>query len=503
MLAIIIKSMRKKFYVTTPIYYVNDVPHLGHAYTTIAADTIARYYRMKDYDVFFLTGTDEHGLKIQKKAEELGISPKELVDRNAQRFKKLWEFLKIEYTKFIRTTDSYHVEFVQKVFEECYKRGDIYLGEYEGWYCVGCEEFKSETELGEDYTCPIHQKKCEYIKEPSYFFKLSKYQEKLLELYEKNPEFIEPEYRRNEIISFVKQGLKDLSVTRPRSRVKWGIPVPFDPDHTIYVWFDALFNYISALEDKVEVFWPADIHIVGKDILRFHTVYWPAFLMSLGYELPKRVFAHGWWTVEGKKMSKTLGNVVNPYEIVEEYGLDEVRYFLLREVPFGQDGDFSKKAILNRINGELANEIGNLYSRVVNMAHKFLGGEVSGEKDTEYEKFTTEIIKNYESFMEKLNFYRAIEEILKLTSYLNKYVDEKQPWALNKAGKTEETRNVLYTLIDGLYILTHLLYPITPNKMKEALEMLGEKEFSKEITPYLKEKFKLGSRKILFPKKEV
>ena len=494
--------MNKKFYVTTPIYYVNDVPHLGHAYTTIAADTIARFYRIRNYDVFFLTGTDEHGLKIQKKAEELGISPKELVDRNAERFKKLWEFLGIEYTKFIRTTDPYHVEFVQKVFEECYKRGDIYLGEYEGWYCVGCEEFKTEAELAEDYTCPIHQKKCEYIKEPSYFFRLSKYQDKLLELYEKHPEFIQPDYRRNEIISFVKQGLKDLSVTRPRSRVKWGIPVPFDPEHTIYVWFDALFNYISALEDKVDVYWPADLHLVGKDILRFHTVYWPAFLMSLGYKIPKKVFAHGWWTVEGKKMSKTLGNVIDPYDVVKEFGLDQVRYFLLREVPFGQDGDFSRKAIINRINGELANEIGNLYSRVVNMANKFLGGEVSGERDEEYRKVAQETINNYEEYMKAVNFYKAIEEILKFTSYLNKYVDEKQPWSLNKEGKTEELKKVLYTLVDGLYVLTHLLYPITPNKMKEALKMLGEKEFNTELKPYSKESYKLGERKILFPKVE-
>ncbi len=494
--------MNKKFYVTTPIYYVNDVPHLGHAYTTIAADTIARFYRIRNYDVFFLTGTDEHGLKIQKKAEEFGISPKELADRNAERFKKLWEFLGIEYTRFIRTTDSYHVEFVQKVFEECYKRGDIYLGEYEGWYCVGCEEFKTEAELAEDYTCPIHQKKCEYIKEPSYFFRLSKYQDKLLELYEKHPEFIQPDYRRNEIISFVKQGLKDLSVTRPRSRVKWGIPVPFDPEHTIYVWFDALFNYISALEDKVDIYWPADLHLVGKDILRFHTVYWPAFLISLGYEIPKKVFAHGWWTVEGKKMSKTLGNVVDPYDVVKEFGLDQVRYFLLREVPFGQDGDFSRKAIINRINGELANEIGNLYSRVINMANKFLGGEVSGERDEEYQKVATETINNYEEYMKAVNFYKAIEEILKFTSYLNKYVDEKQPWSLNKEGKTRELKKILYTLVDGLYVLTHLLYPITPNKMKEALEMLGEKEFNPELRPFSKGSYKLREKKILFPKVE-
>ncbi|NPB07476.1 MAG: methionine--tRNA ligase [Aquificae bacterium] len=494
--------MRKKFYVTTPIYYVNDVPHLGHAYTTIAADAMARFYRMRGYDVFFLTGTDEHGLKIQKKAEELGISPKELVDRNAERFKKLWEFLGIEYSRFIRTTEPVHVEFVKKVFQECYERGDIYLGEYEGWYCVGCEEFKSEAELAEGNTCPIHGKKCEYLKEPSYFFRLSRYQDKLLRLYEENPEFIQPEYRRNEIISFVKQGLKDLSVTRPRSRVKWGIPVPFDPDHTIYVWFDALFNYVSALEDKADIYWPADLHLVGKDILRFHTVYWPAFLMSLGYELPRKVFAHGWWTVEGKKMSKTLGNVVDPYQVVEEFGLDEVRYFLLREVPFGQDGDFSRKAILNRINGELANEIGNLYSRVLNMSLKFLGGEVSGERDREYEALASEVLERYETYMKAVNFYKAIEEALRFSSFLNKYVDEKQPWNLKKEQKEEELRKVLYALVDGLYLLTHMLYPITPFKMREALAMLGEEEFSPHPRPYLRESYRIKERKILFPRRE-
>jgi len=494
--------MRKKFYVTTPIYYVNDIPHLGHAYTTIAADTVARFYRLRGYDVFFLTGTDEHGLKIQKKAEELGISPQELVDRNAQRFKELWKFLGIEYSRFIRTTEPEHVKFVQEIFEECYKRGDIYLGEYEGWYCVGCEEFKSESELEEGNICPIHGRKCEYIREPSYFFRLSKYQEKLLELYESNPRFIQPDYRRNEIISFVKQGLKDLSVTRPRNRVKWGIPVPFDPDHTIYVWFDALFNYISALGEKVNLYWPADLHLVGKDILRFHTVYWPAFLMSLGYELPKEVFAHGWWTVEGKKMSKTLGNVVNPYEVVKEYGLDEVRYFLLREVPFGQDGDFSKKALLNRINGELANEIGNLYSRVLNMSLKFLGGEVQGSRDSSYENFVREVIDKYENFMREVNFYKAIEEILRFSSFLNKYVDEKQPWKLHKEGRREELGKTLYTLVDGLFILTHMLYPITPFKMTKALEMLGESSFSQTLKPYLKEKYKVKERSILFPRKD-
>ncbi|RLJ70851.1 methionyl-tRNA synthetase [Hydrogenivirga caldilitoris] len=490
-----------KFYVTTPIYYVNDVPHIGHAYTTIAADTLARFHRLRGYEVFFLTGTDEHGLKIQKSAEEKGISPKELADINSENFKKLWTFLNIEYTKFIRTTDPEHVELVKEVFQKSYERGDIYLGEYEGWYCVGCEEFKSEMELAEGNTCPIHLKPCEYIKEPSYFFRLSKYQEKLLALYESYPDFIKPDYRRNEIVSFVKQGLKDLSVTRPRSRVKWGIPVPFDEEHTIYVWFDALFNYISALGTEVHKYWPADLHIVGKDILRFHTVYWPSFLLSVGYEIPKTVFAHGWWTVEGKKMSKSLGNVVNPYEVVEEYGLDEVRYFLLREVPFGQDGDFSKEAILNRINGELANEIGNLFSRVVSMSIKYLGGRVSGKADQAYVEFAQEVIGSYEENMRDVNFYRAIEEVLKLSSFLNKYVDEKAPWELAKRGD-EKLKDVLYTLVDGLFILHYLLTPIMPGKMELARRMLGVEEVPQEIKPSSFPTYRLGERQILFPRRE-
>ncbi|NPB07174.1 MAG: methionine--tRNA ligase [Aquificae bacterium] len=493
----------KKFYVTTPIYYVNDVPHLGHAYTTIAADALARYYRVRNYRVFFLTGTDEHGLKIQKKAQELGLHPKELVDRNAERFKKLWEFLGISYDKFIRTTDPEHERFVQKVFQECYERGDVYLGEYEGWYCVGCEEFKSEAELAEDFSCPIHGKKCEYVKEPSYFFRLTKYRDALLKLYHERPEFINPPFRRNEVISFVERGLKDLSVTRPRSRVWWGIPVPFDPEHTIYVWFDALFNYMSALGDELTFFWPADLHLVGKDILRFHAVYWPAFLMSLGYELPKKVFAHGWWTVEGQKMSKTLGNVVDPYEVVKEFGLDQIRYFLLREVPFGQDGDFSREAIINRINGELANEIGNLFSRVAGMALKFTGGVVKGEPDEEYEGFARERIERYEKSFEAVNFYGAIEEALKLASFLNKFVDERQPWRLYKEGKTDELQKALYALTDGLAVLASMLYPVMPFKMSEALEMLGLSSPPPELKPYGREGYLVKEKKLLFPKVEV
>ncbi len=489
-----------RFYVTTPIYYVNDVPHIGHAYTTIAADTLARFYRMRGFDVFFLTGTDEHGLKIQRSAEEKGVDPKDLADMNAENFRKLWEFLGIEYSRFIRTTDPDHVEFVREVFQKSYERGDIYLGEYEGWYCVGCEEFKSEKELLEGNRCPVHLKPCEYIREPSYFFRLSTYQDRLVELYREREEFVRPGFRRREVVSFVEQGLKDLSVTRPRTRVRWGIEVPFDKEHTVYVWFDALFNYLSALGDLKDMFWPADVHIVGKDILRFHAVYWPAFLMSTGYEIPRTVFAHGWWTVEGKKMSKTLGNVIDPYDVVKEYGLDEVRYFLLREVPFGQDGDFSRDAILNRINGELANEVGNLFSRVVSMVRKYLGGGVSGTAETGYVNLAEEVIRNCESFMKNLSFNRAIEEVLRLTSFLNKYVDERAPWELARRD-TGKLRDVLYTLVDGLFVVAYLLKPIMPGKMGEALNMLGVERLPTEVKPTAFKSYRVGERKILFPKR--
>lgn len=492
--------MPMKFYVTTPIYYVNDLPHIGHAYTTISADVLARYYRKKGYEVFFLTGTDEHGLKIQKSAEEKGISPKELADRNSENFRKLWELMNISYDKFIRTTDREHIELVKEMFTKSYERGDIYLGEYEGWYCVGCEEFKSESELLEGKVCPIHLKQCDYVKEPSYFFRLSKYEDLLLELYEKVQDFILPEYRKREVVAFVKQGLKDLSVTRPRSRVKWGIEVPFDPEHTIYVWFDALFNYVSAVKDRMHL-WPADLHLVGKDILRFHAVYWPAFLFSVGLDLPKRIFAHGWWKVEGQKMSKSLGNVINPADFVKEWGIDEVRYFLLRDMPFGEDGDIRREAILNRLNGELANEIGNLFSRVMAMDLKYLGGKVSGNKDTEYENFARETVENYERSMQRVDFYNALESVLRLSAFLNKYVDSKAPWSL---AKTDEValRKVLYTLTDGLYLLANMLEPFMPTKMEQAFRAMECDPLKGELKPYAKSEYFVKERIILFPKRD-
>ena len=507
----------KKFYLTTPIYYVNDIPHLGHAYTTIAADVLARFYRQRNYKTFFLTGTDEHGLKIQQTAEKKGITPKQLADETHIKFKELWKVLNISYDRFIRTTDEDHIKAVQYIFQKCYENGDIYLSEYESWYCVGCEEFKTETEIKDnDYKCPIHQKKCEKIKEESYFFRLSKYQDKLLELYEKNPEFIQPDYRRNEVISFVKQGLKDLSVSRLRERVKWGIPVPFDEKHTIYVWFDALTNYLTGVgypnieSDKFKTFWPADLHIVGKDILRFHTVYWPAFLMSAGLEIPKKVFAHGWWTVEGEKMSKTLGNVVNPFEVAEKYGVDELRYFLLREIPFGQDGDFSHKAVVNRINSDLANDLGNLVSRTISMINKFNKGVVDcvedGKKtelEEKYEELYRETLESFEKHMPKLEFNKALEKVWEFIDFLNKYIVKTEPWKLNKE-KSPYLKTVLYVLADGLLLIGYLLYPFMPEKMKTLLEYIGFEYLPEDIYPFSYPSGSVVKKKIkpLFPRLE-
>ena len=500
--------MADKFFLTTPIYYVNGQPHLGHAYTTVAADIIARFNRLRGKKVFFLTGTDEHGLKIQQTAEKLGITPEELADRNADRFKELWKVLNISYDRFIRTTETAHVEAVKYILQKCYENGDIYKGHYEGWYCVGCEEFKTEKELLEGNVCPIHKKPCEYIKEETYYFRLSKYTEKLLEFYEKNPQFVKPEYRFNEVKEFVKQGLKDISITRPKNRVKWGIVAPFDENQTVYVWFDALTNYLSGVgypSPEYKEWWPADLHLVGKDILRFHAVYWPAFLMSAGEELPKQIFAHGWWLVEGHKISKSLGNVIDPFVAVEKIGVDPFRYILFRETPFGEDGNLTRESVLNRVNGELVNEIGNLYSRVVSMANKYTEGGVEKTDAIplaeEYAKLTEEVLGNYQKLVEEFKFHKALEETLRLAEFLNRYIDQTKPWELNKEGKTETLKGVLYLLTDGLRILTHLLFPFMPTSMEKALKMLGLEEFENlgSLKPLsLKTPHRVGKKENLF-----
>jgi len=500
--------MEQKYYITTPIYYVNGEPHLGHAYTTVAADILARFNRLRNKKVFFLTGTDEHGLKIQQTAEKLGITPKELADKNANRFKELWKLLNISYDRFIRTTEPEHVEAVKHILQRCYENGDIYKGYYEGWYCVGCEEFKTEKELLEGNICPIHKKPCEYIKEETYYFRLSKYTEPLLEFYERNPQFVRPEYRFNEVKEFVRQGLKDISITRPRSRVKWGIPAPFNENQTVYVWFDALTNYLSGIgypKPQYKEWWPADLHLVGKDILRFHAVYWPAFLMSAGEELPKQIFAHGWWLVEGHKISKSLGNVIDPFVAVEKIGVDPFRYILFRETPFGEDGNLTRESVLNRVNGELVNEIGNLYSRVVAMVHKYLGGEIDNVEDlsefSNYENLTEEVIKNYIALVEDYKFHKALEEVLKLAEYLNRFIDQTKPWELYKNQDLKRLKTVLYIALTGLAVITHLLYPFMPTTMEKALKMVGLEKlesFDRLTAFVLKTPLKVGKKENLF-----
>src|SRR5512136_985691 len=376
------ENKKPTFYVTTPIYYVNDVPHIGHAYTTVIADALARFNRLRGRDVFFLTGTDEHGQKIEKAADEKGLQPLELADRVVLRFKELWEALRLAYDHFIRTTDPRHEAGVQRVFQKLRDQGDIYKGTYQGWYCVSDENFLADEvplEADGQKTCPDCGKKCIVLAEECYFFRLSAYQERLLDFYARNPAFVRPPGRMNEVVSFVRQGLKDLGITR--TTVKWGIPVPDDPQHTIYVWFDALHNYVTGvgydwdmkLFDK---FWPADIHLVGKDILRFHAVYWPAFLMASGLAVPRTVFGHGWWLKDDTKMSKSKGNVLDPQTILRTFGPDPLRYFLLREIPIGQDGNFSHEGFLHRVNSDLANDLGNLVQRTLTMIGNYFGGEI-------------------------------------------------------------------------------------------------------------------------------
>ncbi len=477
--------MDKRFYITTPIYYVNDVPHIGHAYTTLACDALARYKRSRGFTVFFLTGTDEHGQKVEKAAQAKGETPLELADRVVKRFQALWEKLNISHTDFIRTSQERHKKGVSELFRHIEATGDIYLGEYEDWYCTPCETFWTETQLL-DGCCPDCGRPTEKLKEASYFFRMSKYQQQLLQHIEENPDFIQPRTRRNEILSFVREGLRDLSISR--TSFSWGIPVPGNEKHVIYVWFDALTNYITALgypddpDNNFSTFWPADAHVIGKDILRFHTVYWPTFLMAAGIPLPKKVFAHGWWTVEGQKMSKSLQNVVEPNMLVDKYGVDAIRYFLLREVPFGLDGDFSHSALVHRINSDLANDLGNLVSRSTAMLNKYFAGTLPApatilDIDQAFINRFPAAVRTVDAQMEELAFNKALQSIWDLVSAANKYIDDTAPWTL---AKEEEDRarlaTVMYNLLEGIRLIALLVTPFLPETGARILEILGVSE---------------------------
>lgn len=479
-----------KFFVTSPIYYVNDIPHIGHAYTTIIVDTLARFHRLKGDCVLCLTGTDEHGQKIEQSAHKKGQEPKVYVDMIAKRFKDLWDTFGISYDSFIRTTDSTHLQSAQYVFAQMFEKGDIYKGEYEGNYCISCESFFAKSQLVGERGCPDCGKETTLLKEESYFFKLSAYEKKLLEFYDAHPDFILPKSRRNEVINFVKAGLEDLSITR--TTFEWGIKLPqilIDKDknnakHVMYVWLDALINYVSALgfhndlPNKME-FWPANYHIVGKDILRFHAIYWPAFLMSLELPLPRHIAAHGWWTKDGAKMSKSIGNVVNPKEVVDAYGLDSFRYFVLREVPFGQDGDYSQNALIERINSDLGNDLGNLLNRLLGMSAKYFNNTLSVDEVCFKESYTEEIAEvnailgTLESYMDEVQINRYLEELWKLFSLGNGIIAKKEPWSLMKANQSGAVAELLVFIANVLLRAALYLSPCMPSTANAIASVFG------------------------------
>ncbi len=477
--------LNSKFYITTPIYYVNDIPHIGHAYTTIIADTLARFHRLLGDEVLFLTGTDEHGQKIQQSAQKNGKNPKEYVDEISSRFRNLWDSFGISYDWFIRTTDSYHKETAQNVFLKMFQKGDIYKGEYEGNYCVSCESFFAKSQLIEQKKCPDCGKETNLLKEESYFFRLSAYGDRLLQWIEQNPECILPKMRRNEVINFIKEGLEDLSITR--TSFDWGIKLPNeigDSKFVMYVWLDALVNYLSALgyqnnlENKMD-FWPANYHLVGKDILRFHAVYWPAFLMSLELPLPKHIAAHGWWTKDGAKMSKSIGNVVNPKEVVESYGIDCFRYFVLREVPFGQDGDFSQKALIERFNADLGNDLGNLLNRLLGMSAKYFDNTLNVDLESYQNAYKMEIeeikaiLGNLNKMMQEVQINRYLEELWRLFGLANGIIAKKEPWKLIKEDKQAEVAELLIFVANLLIKGALCLYPCMPESAKKIMSVFG------------------------------
>jgi len=500
------KRSEKTFYITTPIYYVNDIPHIGHAYTTIIADTISRFKKLTGYDVFFLTGTDEHGQKVEKAAKEKGLTPIELADQMVVRYKDLWKALNIANDSFIRTTQSFHEKGVQKIFQKLKDKGDIYKGIYKGWYCDSTEHFLAEDvplEEGGYKICPECNTKAFIVSEECYFFKLSAYQKPLLDFYGKNPAFVRPQSRMNEVVSFVKQELKDLSITR--TTVEWGIPVPDDSKHTIYVWFDALHNYLTGIGydwdlSHFQKYWPATVHLIGKDILRFHAIFWPAFLLASDFPLPQTVFGHGWWLKDKTKMSKSKGNVLDPHIILKTFGADPLRYFLLREIPIGLDGNFSHEGFIHRVNSDLANDLGNLVQRTLTMIQSFFNGKIEetdkeGKEDKklrlEFETTKKKTLKLYEDYA----INKALEEIWSYINSVNKYLAVNEPWKLSKdKSKRKKLGRILYQAAAALRTIAFFLFPVMPESSEKIWNFLGEeKPIGEESFRELKfENLKLG-----------
>ncbi|MGQ9661089.1 MAG: methionine--tRNA ligase [Kiritimatiellia bacterium] len=479
--------MRKKFYVTTPIYYVNDKPHIGHAYTTILADVLARYHRLMRVPTFFLTGTDEHGQKVARTARLGGISPQEQADRTVVRFQELWQRLEISNDDFIRTTEVRHKRIVQKVLQILFEKGEIYRAEYDGWYCVACERFFAEKDLVEG-RCPEPGcgREVERVRESNYFFKMSRYQDWLIEYINRHPEFIRPDFRRNETLGFLRKKLDDLCISRPKKRLDWGIELPFDRDYVTYVWFDALLNYLTGVgyledEERFRTWWPASCQLVGKDILTTHTVYWSTMLKALDLPLPETVFAHGWWLVGKDKMSKSAGNVVDPLSFVERFGADAFRYFLMAEMPLGQDANFTAESFLRRYNAELANDLGNMVNRVVTLVIKYFGGRIpepglTGCEENQLEQVTLDAARGMLKTVEQMQIHSGLGGLMNAIREGNRYLERKQPWVLAKQSNLRELATVLYTAAECLRVVSGMLYPVMPSKMAELRRTLGIEE---------------------------